>query len=100
MITMLFLFLKHHRVPNKFWIFVGHGNVKDRQSVKRIGLQVLAIFTKPTKAKFSFTSYCEDFNLQVFGGDFCSTHVPTANVARGGWLETQRLVSSGPSTLP
>lgn len=87
-IAMLFLFLKHHRAPNKFWIFVGHGNVKDRLSVKRIGLQVPTIFTKPTEAKFSFTSCCEDFNLQVIGDCFCSTRMPTANVAGGGWLET------------
>lgn len=90
-ITMLFLFLEHHHVPNKFGIFVGHNNVKDRLSVKRIGLQVPAIFTKTTKAKFSFTLCCEDVNLQVFFYGFCSTclrspHVP-ANAAGSGWLE-------------
>lgn len=88
---MLFLFLEHHHVPNKFWIFVGHKNVKDRLSVKRIGLQVPAIFTKTTKAKFSFTLCCEDVNLQVFVYGFCSTclrspRVP-ANAAGSGWLE-------------
>lgn len=90
-IIMLFLFLEHHHVPNKFWIFVGHNNVKDRLSVKRIGLQVPAIFTKTTKAKFSFTLCCEDVNLQVFVYGFCSTclrspRVP-ANAAGSGWLE-------------
>lgn len=95
---MLFLFLEHHHVPNKFWIFVGHNNVKDRLSVKRIGLQVPAIFTKTTKAKFSFTSCCEDVNLQVFVYSFCSTcsrspRVP-AKAAGGGWLEKEQLEQS------
>lgn len=89
---MLFLFLKHHRVPNKLWIFVGHSNVKDHLSVKRIGLRLPTIFTKPAEAIFSFASCCEDFNLQVFGSGFCSTCVSTANVAGGGWLEMGRLV--------
>jgi len=91
-ITVLFLFLKLHRVPNKFWIFVGHGNVKDRPSVRRIRLRVPTVFTKPAETGFSFTSYCEDFNLQVFDDGFCSTSVPTANVTGGGWLEGERLV--------
>lgn len=79
-------------MPNKLWIFVGHGNVKDFPSVKRIGLRVPAMFTKPAEAEFSFASYCEDFDLQVFDDGFCSTCMPTADVTGGGWLEVGQLV--------
>lgn len=89
---MLFLFLKHHCVPNKLWIFVGHGNVKDHLSVKRIGLWLPTIFTKPAEAKFSFALCCEDFNLPVLDNGFCSTCMPTASVVGGGWLEVGQLV--------
>lgn len=47
-ITKLFLFLKHH-VPNKLQIFVGHGNVKDHLSVKKIGLWVATVLTNQLK---------------------------------------------------
>lgn len=83
--------MKHHHVPNKLWILVGHSNVTDLLSVKRIGLQVPAIFTKPAEAEFSFASYCEDFDLQVFDDGFCSTCVPT-DVMGGRWLEMGQLV--------
>lgn len=82
-ITMLFLFLKHHLVPSKSWVFVGHGDVSARLRVKRRGLWLPATFTKPAEAKFSFASCGEGLNLQVFDHGFC---VPTADVrAVGGW---------------
>lgn len=93
-ITMLFLFLEHHRVPNKFCVFVGHHNVKDQLSVKGIGLQVPAIFTRTTKPKFSFTWCCEDTNLQVFVYGFCSTCSWSPRALMGvGWVVLVRLCS-------
>lgn len=36
-------------VPNKLQIFVGHGNVKDHLSVKKIGLWVAVVLTNQLK---------------------------------------------------
>lgn len=88
-ITMLFLFLKHHLVPSKSRVFVGRGNVRARLRVQRTGLWLPATFTNPAQAKFSFASCGEGFNLQVLDHGFC---VPAADVAGSGRLGTGRLV--------
>lgn len=97
-IKKLFLFLKCH-VPNKLQIFVGHGNVKDHLSVKKIGLWVAAVLTNQLKLN---SHLCHVVKTPL-SPRMWRWLLQDLQRAVGGWGQgiwwSRRLAGSGSSTL-